>query len=646
MDGSKFDSSGSIRGILLLFGIGFLCETCFAFETALEKTKLDTHDTHDIDIYIEQKLGYVHAKIDLTPTINGLMTLEKCIYRLDKGTSDTLGSVLSIGLRKRLERIETKIMRVSGKKYLSEKQKRSIEIVGNLISELFGNPGPSDWKKNTANVLALQNALKRLNDESVAFHMDIDMSRHNIELNNNVIRSLSISVTKNQLALTSISDEMTSLKIFFEITQLADAIESQVDYLVEVKADSLKGFCNDRAIDKDFLIENLQNMEANQVGLSPVFSSWEWRDYYKHAMCSAALDNDAVWITMRIPFVKKAEKLVRVIPFPALRESILKVESYGLDTVLFRERNNDKYHIMTSSSLDFCTNLGKIRSCSVRDVRFGLVGDTVIPVEFALNRFLLVSNKPQPVKLMGRCPNGIIEHTLVTDAVLLVPVNCSYIGKTISINIRESDTAITREVGIVHFDKLEINPVHNLHLNLSHTEFVSISNSTSHLNFESSKKFIDEQLRAIDTKHDSLWTQYSLEKWALISVLGGVGILVAICKLIGWNKTRSKPEETKIEMQSNFCKITHDKDNRDTDNLDNLDRQPFQQQQLQIQQQQTQQLQLHKHEQHVQRPEPQVQLASGVVLNTEHVYTEVSNANLSFGLPPETSQFYEKCPTK
>ena len=275
----------------------------------------------------------------------------------------------------------------------------------------------------------------------------------------------------------------------------------------------------------------------------------------------------------------------------------------------------------------------------MRDVRFGLVGDTVIPVEFALNRFLLVSNKPQPVKLMGRCPNGIIEHTLVTDAVLLVPVNCSYIGKTISIDIRESDTAITREVGIVHFDKLEISSVHNLHLNLSHSEFMSISNSTSHLNFESSRKFIDEQLKAIDTKHDSLWTQYSFEKWALISVLGGVGILVIICKLIRWNKTRSRPEETNIEMQSGLSKISHDKDNRD-------DRQPLQLQQLQIQQQQRQQLQLHKHEQHVQRPEPQVQSTSGVMLNAEHVYTEVSNANLSFGLPPETSQFYEKCPTK
>ena len=142
MDVSKFAS-----GVLLLHGVGFFVGMCSAFETALEKTKLDSHDTHDIDIYIEQKLDYVHAKIDLTPTIDGLTTLEKCAYRLEKGSTDNLGSTLAKGLRKRLERMEVKLIRVSGKSYKVEKQKRSIEIVGDLISSLFGNPGPSDWKK-------------------------------------------------------------------------------------------------------------------------------------------------------------------------------------------------------------------------------------------------------------------------------------------------------------------------------------------------------------------------------------------------------------------------------------------------------------------------------------------------------------------
>ena len=627
MDVSKFVSSA--RGALILYGLGLLCGTCFAFETALEKTKLDTHDTHDIDIYIEQTIGYVHAKIDLTPTINGLTTLEKCTYRLDKGSSDTLGSTLANGIKKRLDRMEEKLVRVSGRSYRDTKQKRSIEIVGDLISSLFGNPGPSDWKKNSANILAIQSAMKRLNDNSETLHLDIDTDRHSIELNNNEIRSLSGSLIKVQANLATVSEEISSLRLFFEIDQLADAIENQIDYLVDVKADSLKGFCNDRAINKDFLIENLQSMEANRVGLSPIFSSWEWREYYKHEMCSTAMDNNVVWITLRIPQVHKAERLVRVIPTPVLRESLLKVESYGIDLVLFREKKNDKFHAMTASSLDFCTNLGKVKSCSVRDARFVMSREVVIPVEFALNRFLLVSLEPYNVKLMGRCPSGNIEHTLVTDTVILVPVNCSYIGKHISIDARKSDSGIIREIGIVHFDKLEINVVNNPHKNLTEMNFARISNRTSNAHFEVNKKFIDDQLKAIDIKHESLWNQYSTEKWVFVSCFALLSMAFFVHRLILCRRSRETPV---IELELPTINISNTHSQLETDAKDDQLQQQQQQQRQPIQQQQLQQQQ----QQQTQRQ------PVGAGLNAEHVYTEVRESSVTFGLPSEQSQFYQK----
>jgi len=593
-----------------------LCNICSAFETALEKTKLDGHDTQDIDIFIEQKLSYVHAKVDLKPTISGLLTLEKCIYRLDKGTVDNLSLVLARGLQKRLDRMETKLVRVSGKKYLKDKRKRSIEFVGDLISDLFGNPGPADWKKNTANVLALQKALKRLNDNSAIDHTDIDTNRHNIEQNNNEIRSLISTVSKTQAALATVSDELTSLKSYFEVSHLADAIENQIDYLVEVKSDSVKGFCSDRALDKDFLTDNLRMLEANKIGLSPIFSNWEWREYYKFDMCSIAMDGEALWVTLRIPLVKKSEKLVRVIPFPNLREVLFKVESYGIEVVLFKEKDNDKFHVMTSSALDFCTNLGKKRSCSVRDVRFSISSPFVIPVEFALNRFLMVSNEMQTVKLMGRCPNGMTEHVVETDAVLLVPVNCSYIGKSVTIDTRESDTAITKEIGIVHFENLEISRVNNLHLNLSQAEVTSISNRTLNSNFALNKKFIDEQLEQIDTKHDNLLTRYTLEKWILIVSLLTVTVVVVSFKIFRCMYKRKITSQIDIELGRPRNTTTHTTQTK----------QHIQQQQQQLQQQ------LHKQPQTTQTSET----------NAENVYTEVSETDeLTFSSPPELSQFYE-----
>ncbi len=44
----------------------------------------------------------------------------------------------------------------------------------------------------------------------------------------------------------------------------------------------MKCYCSDRAIDKKFLIENVQALvEANKAGILPVFGSWEWRHYFR-----------------------------------------------------------------------------------------------------------------------------------------------------------------------------------------------------------------------------------------------------------------------------------------------------------------------------------------------------------------------------
>ena len=552
--------------------------------------------------------------------------------------------------------MEEKLIRVSGKSHRDDKQKRSIEIIGDLISDLFGNPGPSDYKKTTANILALQSAMKRLNDNSETLHTDIDTSRHNIELNNVEIRSLSGSLIRNQATLTTVTEEITSLKMYFEISQLADAVENQINYLVEVKADSLKGFCNDRAINRDFLVENLHSMEANEVGLSPIFSSWDWRDYYKHDMCTTTLDRNTVWITLRIPQVKKAERLVRVIPVPALRESLVKVESYGLDVVLFREKNNDKFHAMTTSSLDFCTNLGKMKSCSVRDARFVMTKDVVIPIEFALNRFLLVSLEPVSMKLVGRCPSGMVEHTLTTDTVMLVPVNCSYIGKQLSIDERTSDSNIIKEIGIIHFDKLDISPVSNLHKNYTEMTFARISNATSNSNFEKNRKMIDDQLRAIDTKHESSWTQYSTERWGFVGCTCLLGLAFIIHKILPCciPKKNSTTVELELPVRNTLTVLSVDADTETSRQQQQQQQQPIEQQQ---QRQTTKQMTIQEtHETFKQQQQPlqqqpqleqqqQRQATKQITYgssNAEHVYTEVSDGSVSFGLPTEQSQFYQK----
>lgn len=77
------DSKSLIWAVLFTALIQF--DICVAFIKALERSKLDGHDTHDIELYIEQKINFIHAKIDLKPTIAALLTLNKCVIQMERG---------------------------------------------------------------------------------------------------------------------------------------------------------------------------------------------------------------------------------------------------------------------------------------------------------------------------------------------------------------------------------------------------------------------------------------------------------------------------------------------------------------------------------------------------------------------------------
>ena len=147
-------------------------------------------------------------KIDLKPAISGLITLHKCVLQLAKGTADSMDLTLSRSLEKRVTKIMAKLARLTGKEYLDARDKRSIEFLGNLISDIFGNPGPADWKKVNANILALQSALKRIDDNVGIDHMDIDTNRHIIEQHNTEIKAISLVVNRNQNDLVNIKSEL------------------------------------------------------------------------------------------------------------------------------------------------------------------------------------------------------------------------------------------------------------------------------------------------------------------------------------------------------------------------------------------------------------------------------------------------------
>jgi len=312
------DTSKCLNLVISLTVVVILFHSSHAFDKALERVKLEGHDNHDIDIFIEKRINHLHSRIDLKPTKDGLLMLEKCVLRFEQNANTALSRVLATQIGKRSSRISNKLLRVANN---HSKTKRSIDFIGDLWSDLFGSPGPSDWKQINSNIVALKSAIQRVDDNANIDHADIDLNKHAIEKQNNEINAIVTVVNKNRAELTKIDDDLAFLKTYYEVMTLADAVETQIEFLIEVKVDSQKGFCNDRALDKNFLVDNLLNLEANKVGLGPVFGSWEWREFYKNRMCSVALNGDDLWVTLRIPLVKKAEKMIRVIPSQEANES-------------------------------------------------------------------------------------------------------------------------------------------------------------------------------------------------------------------------------------------------------------------------------------------------------------------------------------
>ena len=612
---------------LVLTLVVVVLQPSFAFEKALERVKLEGHDNHDIDIFVERRISYLHSMIDLRPTQDGLLLLEKCTLRFEQEANTPLSRTLANQIGKKSDRIASKLSRVIEPQ--QTKNKRSIEIIGDLWSDLFGNPGPTEWKQTLSNVVALKNAIQRVDDNANINHADIDTNRHAIEKQNSNIKSIVSIVSKNRAELTKVDDDVAFLKSYHEILTLADAVETQVDFLIEVKVDSLKGFCNDRAVSRTFLVDNLLTLEANKVGLAPVFGSWEWRKFYKNRMCSVALEGGNLWVTLRIPIVKKSEKMVRVIPSPEVNKILRRAADYGLRVTLFKESVNEKYHVMTQTSLDLCNILGTTRTCSVREAKFSVGQLTVMPIEFSLNRFLILGMKPMTFKVMSICPNGITEHSISTDTVWLVPNNCSYSSSYLSIDVRESDVAITKEIGIIHFDKFEVSQVQSSYVNNS-IIVEEVLNGSKSSTFERNRIEIREKLDGIKTSHESLLSQYSYEKWFIASSVLLLAMMVVGVKLqsiISRRRlSRSVAEGIELgQLQSSQVPICQDLSQ--------------QQQPVHPQQQQQQIQQLQPQQQQQQRPDNDL----NDVTKSSHVYSEIAAAgSVSFSSRPELSQFYSK----
>jgi len=199
---------------------------------------------------------------------------------------------------------------------------------------------------------------------------------------------------------------------------------------------------------------------------------------------------------------------------------MMKISNYGIDALSFRERSNDNFHLISKGSFDLCNRLGNVKTCSVRDVRFNLSQKMVLALEFARNRLLVVGQNTDKVKLMSKCTLGVSEISINLDSVITGPNNCSNISNALSIDIRDPDTAITKEIGIISVDKIEIDKVQNWNDNDTNIMIGKTAHHVSNMTFENNRKEIERKLAQLDTNHKSFGHSYTFDKWAYLGSIG------------------------------------------------------------------------------------------------------------------------------
>ena len=435
-----------------------------AFDTEIENMRQEGLERYDISIYVEERVEYIHSRIDLKPLISSIDHGRKLTIEFETLANSSFGKILSTKVRRMVAKVEKKLEIMYGRRLSkAERRKRAIEFVGNLISRLCGNPGPEDWKQNTRNILAMKSAIDRQRANSVILHDDIDQIRHSINLQNENLRHVSREVINNVNRLDRVDNALTELVSYLELESMFESITEILESLDDISRDAKTGRCNEKGLDPDFLVDHLRRIESNKAGIAPIFSSWEWQKYYSFELCTLAVHDNEVWITMRIPIINLADQLVRAIPTSNQMWFQSRAKELGLDITLFRHKQMDTYMLMTRSNLETCSKLGTMRVCAVRKTKFKEYNPYVVPIDIGHNRIVITSNVTTGKEIDSKsvCGQDVASVQVLSHSVIRVPDNCVVVAKTFEISKVVANFEITRTTSI-NLDKIDKISMHKI----------------------------------------------------------------------------------------------------------------------------------------------------------------------------------------
>ena len=549
---------------MLLLVMGF-CGQIKGFDKELERDAMMGITNSDSSIYLEKRTDFLHARISLKQPVVALMNVDGWITDFSTESKSNLDKVMASNLRRQHGNLVHKLEYIVGSK--GDREKRSIEFVGNILSDLFGVAGPEDMKQNNANMLALKQAIDLVGHDSVSVHKHIDTNEHDIERNNREINRLEGEYMNGQ---NRFEGQMTMLENYFKLDDLLNSIGNLMDKLLQIKSDGEKGYCSSLALNNNFLQKNLQRLEANSVGLNPIFSYWEWRKYYRYQLCTIALNSHNVWVTVRLPMVKKSERLVRITPPREVKSNLINFGKLGINTVLFKEASVDGYHLMTQKAFEMCTKLGSLRTCNVRSVMFRDMN--LIPLEYAHNRILFLGNSKLKYEAILICETSR-EIGVTTGQIINVPNQCSVKSRSFEIEERQIDENVNRILSVADnvFSKVNITIPNNSKHETNESETKKDTDTLMDITKE-----LSDKLSKIKTEHKSAWEVVSRNLW-IVSGIAGLSFVMFVlfwilCRCLKRktkNKRKIKTNGKSIEFVESDIKSEDESADESDENVEN-----------------------------------------------------------------------------
>jgi len=186
-------------------------------------------------------------------------------------------------------------------------------------------------------------------------------------------------------------------------------------------------------------------------------------------MCTVALYENELWITLRIPIVNTMEQWIRSVPTSHQKWIRDTMNEFGLTTTLFKNRIANDYMVVTNTNLELCSKLGSSRVCSFRKTRFRDSEDYMVPLDFSHDRLIIITNSTKKLAIKSICNNSPKEIVIENHVIMKVPHRCSIIAKNLEIskfvevNIAVDDESLGKieSVELRHINKAHHIPVMN-----------------------------------------------------------------------------------------------------------------------------------------------------------------------------------------